>query len=142
MRRLVLNKKYHSVPSTACLIIALIVMQGVPLHVHIYNHNHGTQNHTASMTDHTHLDQIHSSYDSSATDHSNQVISKVDIEWDSLLKNVSPESVIIAILTTLIIVCLCPRLNARISLHHVKDILPIARCNTIRPPLRAPPQVA
>jgi len=122
------------------LIITLAFMQIVPLHMHVYDHEHGTQNHESFAEGHAHLNQIHLSHDSLDASHSHEVVSEVDIGWEGLLKSFSFGSLVVFILIAVIIVFLAAQLYVYISWRRTKDAPSVSQYRTFFTPLlRAPP---
>jgi len=122
------------------LIITLAFMQIVPLHMHVYDHKHVAQHHESITDDHAHFNQIHLSHDSSEANHSHEVVSEMDIEWDGLLKNFSFGSLMVFILIAVISVFLASQLYVCVSWRRNKDTSSIAQYRAFfLPPLRAPP---
>ncbi len=143
MKRVALNKSKkiscHSLWVTY-LIITLAFMQLVPLHMHVYDHKHGAHHHESLIDEHAHVNQVHLSHESSDANHSHEVISEMDIEWEGLFKHFSFTSLAVFILIVAIIVFPASPLYVRILWRRNKDTSVISPCRAFfLPSLRAPP---
>lgn len=123
---------------TLFLSMTLLCAQGVKLHVHSLDHNHG---HIAAeaAAEHSHLSEAHLSTDVSHGDHHDEVVSELDVSSYGLLKKASSNALTLALLVTLFALLL-PAFNQQ-PFHHRRDrdaILPWQY--HLSPPLRAPPR--
>jgi len=122
-----------------CLALALMFVQGLKLHVHTYAHDHGYHE-EGVISGHAHIDQAHSAHSVPDTEHHDEVLSEVDLLPEGLLKNLSFGALVIALLTTALMVFLAPPFCTRITWRDNRGLAPVPWRNALRPPLRAPPR--
>ncbi|MBZ0070125.1 MAG: hypothetical protein K8I04_00120 [Gammaproteobacteria bacterium] len=114
----------------AYLAIALVFVQGVRLHVHTYNHDSAT-------SDHTHQEQAH--FDTVGTgQHHPDEVAQIDLSQDGFLKKLPLSSLVIALFAA-VIMLLSRRPASQVSWRPDRRILPLSWPFSLRPPLRAPP---
>jgi hypothetical protein len=112
------------------LVAALVFVQGVRLHVHVYDHD-------SDMLEHVHQEQVHLNYDASETEHHGEVVT-IDLSQQGFLKKLSFGSLVIALFVAVIVILslhLLTQAPGRIDRHRP----PASRTFSLRPPLRAPP---
>ena len=112
------------------LAIALVFFQGLRLHVHAYNHDPAT-------SDHTHKMQAHLGYEVSDTGYPDE-LTEIDLSQNGVLKNLFSGTLIIALFMAAIMF-LSRRRSTQISWRPGRLVAFIARPFSLRPPLRAPP---
>lgn len=113
------------------LAIALLFVQGMRVHAHVYDHD-------SVMSDHGHLEQAHFHDETSDTGHSEEV-SEVELSQQSRLQSVSLGSLFIAFFAVVIII-LSSRLLSRVPRPPDHQGPRAAWFFKLRPPLRAPPR--
>ena len=130
MRRLYKLRMTKRYPFILYLVSSLLFVQWAQFHLHIYNND-------PVISDHAHLNQVHSVYDEPGIEHHDK-IADVDLTPVSIIKNIFLGSLFVAILTTLFI-ALLPRIC--ILLLRRSEIFTsfIPWSNSQPPPLRAPP---
>lgn len=121
-------KKYFWV---VCLSVVLLSPKGAPLHTHVYNHNHDS-----AMSGHAHHNQTHYAYDTHEAHHGNLML--VDLTSLGVLRNLLAVSSVITFLA-MTVMLLLPRFRTRIVRLLDDRTLHIPRCESVPPPLRAPP---
>jgi hypothetical protein len=112
------------------LVVALVFVQGVRLHVHVYDHD-------SDMLEHAHQEQVHFNYDTSETEPHNGVVT-IDLSQQGFLKKLSFGSLVIALFVAVIVILSLRFLTqapGRLDRHRP----PASRPFSLRPPLRAPP---
>ncbi len=116
------------------LTLALVFVQGVRLHAHVYDHDPVT-------SDHSHQEQAHFHYETSGTGHSDEV-AEVDLSQQgflkSLLKALSLGLLTIAFFSA-VIVFPSSRLLSKVPWPPDRQGSLASRLFRMRPPLRAPP---
>ncbi len=115
----------------ACVIVAVMFTQGVQLHVHVYD---------TTALDHDQLGQMHSSYDTSGTEHPHPgKLTEIDLSYTGFVKTSSLGTMIAVFLVTFLVLItpllLCTRVEWRRSISVPLDPLR----DSPPPPLRAPP---
>lgn len=123
--------------------LALLCVQGVGLHVHNLDHDHGDHHGHAHAIDdtgeHAHLSKAHFAQDTSHSDHHDGAVSEVDISPDGLLKNSSNNIFAIALIAFFFIFAMF--VSSRQWVHRGRESkLVLYRRYVLSPPLRAPPQ--
>ncbi|MEN8180010.1 MAG: hypothetical protein ABFS39_15520 [Pseudomonadota bacterium] len=122
------------------LSVALLCAQGVKLHVHSIDHDHD-QRHghmTTEAAEHSHLSEAHLSSDVSHGDHHDEVVSELDASPDGLLKKVSSNVFMLALLATVFSLLLLGFYQHAFHRRSDNDaILPWRYL--LSPPSRAPP---
>ena len=113
-----------------CLAVAIVLNQGAPLHVHVYNHDPAT-------SEHAHQELPHFNYDAPETGHPDDV-TEINLSQQGFLKNLSFGSLIIALFVAAIVVLL-PRVLARVPWRYDHAVLLTSSPFGLRPPPRAPP---
>ena len=131
---------------TVALSLAILCAQGVKLHVHDFEHEHGTSHHdqidvgsAMASSDHSHANGIHFANDISHVDHHGGNIPELDISPDGLLKKIS-SSVLTLALLAIFLLSFLPRLTRESYQRHHHIRLRLSRPYYYSPPLRAPPQ--
>lgn len=131
---------------TLYLSVAILCAQGVKLHVHGFEHEHGSSHHDqidvgidTGTTDHSHVVGIHLSNDITHVDHHGGVIPEVDISPDGLLKKVSSVVLTLA-LVAIFFTLFLPGLIRESNQYYRNTKLRLSRHYYYSPPLRAPPQ--
>lgn len=123
------------------LSVTLLCAQGVKLHVHGIDHNYDQQHsHIAveAVAEHSHLSEAHLSSDVSHGDQHDEVVSELDASPDGLLKKVSSNLFMLALLAS-VFSLLFPGFYQQ-AIHRRSDndaILPWRYL--LSPPPRAPP---
>ena len=112
------------------LAVALVFVQDARLHVHIYDHDPVT-------SDHAHQEKAHFHYEASDTGHPDEV-AEIDLSQQGLLKSLSFESLVIALLVAVIVI-LSSRLLTRVPWRPDRRGPLVSWLFRLRPPLRAPP---
>ncbi len=112
------------------LAFALVFVQGVPLHMHTYDHD-------PASSDHTHQGQLHFNHDTLETGHPDEV-AEIGLSQQGLLKSFSLGSLIIVVFVT-VIVFFSSRLLSQVPWPPDLSGLLAALLFELRPPLRAPP---
>lgn len=112
------------------LAVALVFVQGVQLHVHVYDHD-------PVMSDHGHQEQAYFHYDASGTEHPDEV-AEIDLSQRGILKSPSFGSLVIA-LFLVVIVIISTRLIVRVPSRPERHGPLASWLFRLRPPLRAPP---
>ena len=126
---------------TIMLSVALLCAQGVKLHVHDLDHDHGQQHGhipVEGISEHSHLSTAHLSYDASHADHHEEIVSEVDVGQDGLLTKISSNIFLLAILVSTFIVFLPGFYRYTFHRRRENDTNIPWRYH-ISPPLRAPP---
>lgn len=113
-----------------CLAVALVFVQGVRLHVHVYGHD-------LVMSDHGHQEQAHFHHEALGTKHPGEVV-EVDLSQQVLLKSLSLGSLVVALFAAVIVI-LSSRLLSRVPWPPERHGSLAAWLFRLRPPLRAPP---
>ena len=114
----------------AYLAIALVFIQDARLHVHVYDHDPVT-------SDHSHQEQVHFHYEASETGHPGEV-AEIDLLQQGLLKSFSFGSLVIALFVAMIVI-LSSRLLTRVPWRPDRRGPLASWLFRLRPPLRAPP---
>lgn len=112
------------------LAVALVFVQGVQLHVHVYDHD-------TVASDHGHQEQAYFHYEASATGHPDEV-AEIDLSQRGLLKSPSFGSLVIALFAVAIVVPSTRRL-VRVPGRPDRQGPLASWLFKLRPPLRAPP---
>ena len=126
---------------TLVLSITILCAQGVKLHVHNFDHEHGSHHDQIDIgnIDHLHGHEIHLANDVSHIDHHEGSIPELDVSPDGLLKKVSNSVLALAALALFLIVFV-PRLTRETFQQYYYSKLRLSRPCYYSPPLRAPPQ--
>lgn len=114
----------------AYLAVAVVFIQSVQLHAHIYSGDPAT-------SDHTHKQKVHIHYDVSDQEHPDDV-GQIGLSQQGLLKKLALGSLLIVLFAAMIIRVPHhphPRLSWRLNRCIPLDSWPFS----LRPPLRAPP---
>jgi len=123
---------------TIILSLLILFAQGVTLHVHSFDHDPLQNHHSiADLNDHSHLSEAHLSVDFSHNDHHDKVTSEIDASPDCILKQVSANVTVIALLAmalTLLLSGLCRNTFLRYCRY-----VALSRRYHLFPSLRAPP---
>ncbi len=86
------------------VVLSILFMQGIPLHVHTYDHGPET-------SDHSHFEEVHFLHDFSEEEHADaehaDKVVEVDLSHPGLLKNFSNKTHLIVFITA-VILSLCP----------------------------------
>ena len=130
MRRLYISRMTKKILFVLYLVLSLLFVQWAQFHIHIYELDSGT-------SDHTHLSQVHNVYDVPEIEHHGK-LAGVDLTLEGLIKYLLLGSLFTAILTILFIVLL-PRLCTSFSRRRENHLSFIPWRNSLPPPLRAPP---
>ena len=112
------------------LAIAIVFVQGVRLHVHVYDHEPLSSNHG-------HQEQAHFHHEASAVEHPGEV-AEIDLSSQGFLKTFSPGSLVLALFALVVFIFpyrLLPRLPWPPDPRDSRKALLYG----LRPPLRAPP---
>ncbi len=126
---------------TVLLSLSILCAQGVKLHVHDFDHDHGGHHHDqldAEYSEHAHSSEIHFAHDKSHTDHHGGVIPEMDLSPDGLLKKVSNSVLVLALLAALSFLLL-PGVVCQSSRGPREQKSPLTKRYIHCPPLRAPP---
>lgn len=134
--------KYHKTASYLWILfisVALLCAQGVKLHLHNLDHDHGSK-HLSSIDDakHSHMSVAHLATDTSHIDHHNEVVTEIDASPDGLIKKgISdiPEHALIAFVFSALLIGFYRSTIHRRRCSHTK----VPWRYHISPPLRAPP---
>lgn len=121
---------FQKIVWVAYLALALVFVQGVRLHVHTYNHDPLT-------SDHTHQQQAHVDHGSLEQGHPDEV-GQIDLSQQGFLKKLTLGSLVIALFAAVILL-LPRRLGSRISWRPYRHAPLLSWPFSLRPPLRAPP---
>jgi len=119
------------------LAVALVFVQSVRLHVHVYDHEPLSSNHSLQTSNHSHHEQAHFHYDAAEVEHSDEVV-EIDVSPQGFLKTFSPGSLVLALFTLIVFIFpyrLLPRLPWPPDPRDSRKALLYG----LRPPLRAPP---
>lgn len=130
MRRLRISSPLGRLLWVAYLAVALVFIQGMRLHLHVYDHG-------PAAPEHAHLTQAHFAYDATETGDSDEV-AKIDLPYQGALKTLSLGALAIAlfaVLSLLPLTGLCSQLAWRRCRLLPRNPAP----DGLRPPLRAPP---
>lgn len=122
------------------LCLALLCAQEVKLHTHNLGHDHVQEHSHISVdtsTEHSHLTPAHLSIDSSHADHHDKLVSETDITPDTVLKNISSKTIMLAIFF-FILSLLLPGYY-RLSFWRRKNDTVFSKPYKLLPLLRAPP---
>lgn len=114
----------------AYLAVALVFIQGMRLHLHVYDHDPATP-------EHAHLEQAHFAYDATETGHSDE-IAKIDLSHQGALKTLSLGALAIALFAVLLLL-LSPGLCSQLAWRRYRLLPRNLSPDGLRPPLRAPP---
>ena len=112
------------------LTIAIVFVQGVRLHVHVYDHE-------PLLSNHGHQEQAHFHHEASAVEHPGEV-AEIDLSSQGFLKTFSPGSLVLALFALVVFIFpyrLLPRLPWPPDPRDSRKTLLYG----LRPPLRAPP---
>lgn len=112
------------------LAVALVFVQGVRLHVHVYGHD-------PLMSDHGHQEQVHFHLEALGAEHPGEV-AEVDLSQQGRLKSLSLGSLVVALFAAAIVILLS-RLLSRVPWPPERHGSLAAWLFRLRPPLRAPP---
>ena len=124
------------------LSLSLLCGQGIKLHVHNLDHGHdeyiGHAHAADQASDRSRLSKAHYAHDRSHDDHHNGVVSEVDVTPDGVLKNLSGNTLTLALFALLFTLLLsAPSLQV---VHRYRESKPILYGRyLLSPPLRAPP---
>lgn len=118
------------------LTLTFIGVQGVNIHLDVYDHQHHAEEAITSV--HDHHSSTHICGTTCNVNHGHESITELDITPEGIVKNLSSSSLILALLTSVIFVYLAPRCCVRISWRRNPNTLPLWQF-ALRPPLRAPP---
>jgi len=115
----------------ACVIVAVMFTQGVQLHVHVYD---------TTALDHDQLGQMHSSYDTTGTEHPHpDKLTEIDLSYTGSVSTHSP-SAMTAVFLVIFLVLIAPLLlSARVKWCRNISVLLDPLRDSPPPPLRAPP---
>lgn len=115
----------------AYLALALVFVQGVRLHVHLYAHD--------AAAGHEHQDQVHSGY-SDSDEHPDET-AQIDLSTQTIAKKLSFESLIIALVgVAIVLVAVVSSSFGVLPSTFRTPFLPWRGCQP--PPLRAPPAIS
>ena len=123
------------------LSLALLCAQGVKLHVHNLDHDHGQQHNQTlaeGTLEHSHLSVAHISSDVSHDDHHEKVVTEIAVSQESLLIKASCVISLLALLATAFTFFLLVFYRYTFHSHREHDAN-IPWRYYISPPLRAPP---
>ena len=112
------------------LAIAIVFVQGVRLHVHVYDHEPLSANHG-------HQEQAHFHYEASRVEHPDEV-AEINLSPEGFLKTFSPGSLVLALFAFVVFIFPC-RLLPRLPWPPDPRDSRKASLYGLRPPLRAPP---
>jgi hypothetical protein len=124
------------------LSMGLLCAQNVKIHSHNLDHNHFQEHghHSIETTaEHSHLAKAHLSTDISHADHHDEVVSETDASPNALLKNISSQGLVIALLIA-VLTLLFPRPYQYLSYRRRDDDTYLPRRYLHSPTLRAPPR--
>jgi len=131
---------------TLVLSLAILCAQGVKLHVHNFDHEHGSSHHNQidvgtdiATTDHLHGSEVHLADDISHLDHHGEIVQELDISPDGLLKKISSSVLTLALLALFFTLFITGLIREPYQ-HHRQFKLRLSRPYYYSPPLRAPPQ--
>lgn len=118
------------------LSLALLCAQSVKLHVHDLDHTHTS---SESVINHSHTSEFHLSVDVSHAEYHHQAMPEIDLGMSALLNNISAKMITLALLVTLIILCLHSLYPVSFSRRRRVAANAFSRYH-FSPPLRAPPR--